>query len=67
MEPTDKQIEDLIARLDSFMEEGGGHMEVHVANENSLETVKVTTTNTSECRPGKSACSIPTAPIEPEE
>lgn len=67
MEPDQKQIDDIIARLDSFMEQGGGHMEVHIEDEDTMETVQVTTTNTSECRSGNSACSIPTPKVDMDE
>ncbi len=56
-----KQAEDIVNMIDSFMSEGGGHMNVTVQNDGkvSLEkTVKVT--NSLECAKGDMACSVPT-------
>jgi hypothetical protein len=60
MDFTPEQIDDLVARLDSFMENGGGHMNVQVDETQNIEFVKVNKTNSTECSSGDTACSVPT-------
>ncbi len=60
-----KKIDDIVAMLDSFMSESGGHMEIRVEDDGSVHTdetfVKsVTTKNSLDCREGDMACSVPT-------
>ncbi len=57
----DKQADDIVNMIDSFMSEGGGHINVTVNNEGNIsleKTVKVT--NSLECAKGDMACSVPT-------
>lgn len=59
-EPDESQIADLINMLDSFMEEGGGHMNV-ICDENGLAGEKVVETyRSADCGRGNMACSVPT-------
>ena len=54
-----KQIDDLVSMLDSFMESGGGHMNIDA---DTLQETTVTTTQCNECSTGKfaTACAVPT-------
>lgn len=54
-----KQIDDLVAMLDSFMENGGGHMNVDA---DELQNTTVATSQCNECSTGKfaTACAVPT-------
>ncbi len=61
----EKQIDDIVAMLDDFMGNNGGHMDIRVQDDGSVHTdvtiaKTVTTTNSLECREGEMACSIPT-------
>ena len=57
----DKQIDDIIAMIDSFMTENGGHMNISVNNNGETKLNKNTkTTNSLECAAGDLACQIPT-------
>lgn len=55
------KIDDLVAMLDQFMNNGGGHMNVLHNEEASSEDVvpTVDTKKSNECQPNM-ACSIPT-------
>lgn len=55
----DKKIDDLVALLDNFMENGGGHMNVQ-ADDNIVEEVTVETFNSISCSSGNMACGVPT-------
>lgn len=54
-----KQIDDLVSMLDSFMENGGGHMNVDA---DELQNTTVATSQCNECSTGKfaTACAVPT-------
>lgn len=54
-----KQVDDLVSMLDSFMENGGGHMNVDV---DAAADTTVKTSQCSECSTGKfaTACAVPT-------
>lgn len=53
----EQRINDLIAKLDSFMEQGGGHMNVQVSD--LADEVNVETYNSLICN-SNMACSVPT-------
>ncbi len=55
----EKKIDDLVALLDGFMENGGGHMNVQIDNDET-EEVTVKTFNSLSCSNGNMACAIPT-------
>ena len=59
-----KSVDELIAMIDGFMTEGGGHMNVRVANDGSVHTdtasVQMTTMNSLDCADGNMACKVPT-------
>lgn len=54
-----KKIDDLVSMLDSFMENGGGHMNVDA---DELQNTTVATSQCNECSTGKfaTACAVPT-------
>jgi len=54
-----KQIDDLVAMLDNFMENGGGHMNVQVDNPEDVGEAKIETFNSLICS-GNMACNQPT-------
>lgn len=54
-----KTIDDIIAMLDGFTSENGGHMNVFVNNDN-LEQKQVETANSLECSSNDMACGVPT-------
>lgn len=57
----DKQADDIINMIDSFMQNGGGHMNVTVKDDGSVSLDKqVKVTNSLECAEGNMACSVPT-------
>lgn len=57
---TDEQrIDDLIAILDGFMGDGGGHMNVEVDNLDNDSEVAIETFNSLICN-GNMACAVPT-------
>ena len=57
----EQQIDDLVSLLDSFMEKGGGHMNVDAATLEDAQ-IQVETTQCNECSTGKwaTACAVPT-------
>ncbi|BBF44502.1 hypothetical protein lbkm_3215 [Lachnospiraceae bacterium KM106-2] len=55
----DKKVEDIVAMLDNFMQNGGGHMNITVQDTQS-ETIKINTFKSSDCAAGNMACSVPT-------
>lgn len=62
------QIDDLVSLLDSFMVNGGGHMNVDTdIHEN--KKMEVNTTKCNECSTGKwsTACAVPTFMDEESE
>ncbi len=63
----EKQIDDLVNMIDSFMANNGGHMNVTVdkagninANEEGIDEVSVKTMNSLDCAEGDLACQVPT-------
>lgn len=56
---SEKQIDDLVAMLDKFVSEGGGHMNVEVENPEHMENIQVETTNSNCCQKNM-ACQVPT-------
>lgn len=59
MKKTEEQIDDLVAMLDGFVENGGGHMNVRVEDPEELSSINVETFNTAFCSDNM-ACSVPT-------
>lgn len=51
----EKQIDDIVSMLDHFMDGGGGHMDIRFDSKGK----RVTVTNSTDCRTGNLACSIP--------
>ncbi len=60
MEPNQKKIEDIVAMLDSFMAEGGGHMNITEGTGSEDTEKTVTTMGCLDCAAGNLACSVPT-------
>lgn len=63
--PSEKQIDDIVSMLDSFMAENGGHMNIRVSDDGTVSTEKtmaktVTTMKSLDCAAGNLACSVPT-------
>lgn len=57
----DKKIEDLVAMLDQFMSNGGGHLNVTNNGADSSDVVKkVTKMGSLDCASGNLACQVPT-------
>ena len=64
-DPKEQQIDDIVSMLDSFMNGNGGHMNIHVAKDGTINTDQtmsktVTTTNSLDCAEGDFACRVPT-------
>lgn len=56
-----EQIDDIVSMLDSFMEKGGGHMNVEVNNKNASSSDKVVEElGCSDCAKGNLSCHVPT-------
>lgn len=54
-------LDDIVAMIDSFMLNEGGHMNISFdGNRNTVLDKQVTTTPSLECTPGSMACSVPT-------
>lgn len=58
MEKNDKRIDDIIAMLDGFTTNNGGHMNITVNNDNIEKQVDIA--NSLDCANGNMACKIPT-------
>lgn len=63
----EKQIDDLVNMIDSFMSNNGGHMNVTVddngnivTDSDELDEVSVKTMNSLDCASGDLACNVPT-------
>ena len=59
-----KQIDDIVAMLDQFMGNNGGHMNIRVDKDGTIATEEarsktVTQTNSLDCAEGDMACKIP--------
>jgi hypothetical protein len=58
---TDKQADDIVNMIDSFMSNGGGHINVTVNNDGEVTLdKKVSVANSLDCAKGDMACSVPT-------
>lgn len=59
----EKQINDIVSMLDHFMGGGGGHMDIRFdskeTGDHEVQGKTVTVTNSTDCRTGNLACSIP--------
>ena len=55
----DKRIDDIIAMLDNFTEQNGGHMNINV-NSDDIDSKKIDTANSLDCSSGNMACKVPT-------
>ena len=53
----DPRIDDIVAMLDQFIADGGGHMNIQVEEDGSIK--QEIRTNSSECASGDLACKIP--------
>lgn len=61
MSSKEKQIDDIVAMLDQFMSESGGHMNIQVSPDGAVTAEKtVETANSLECSKGDMACKVPT-------
>lgn len=65
MQNSDKRIDDIVDMLDSFMEKNGGHMNIKVNSDGSINTNEtdsktVSVSKSLDCMEGKTACSAPT-------
>lgn len=63
--PNEKQIDDIVSMLDQFMSGNGGHMNIQVAEDGTINAEKttaktITTTNSADCASGDLACKVPT-------
>jgi hypothetical protein len=64
-DPKDKQIDDIVSMLDEFMSGNGGHMNIRVAENGTINADKtlaktINTTSSSDCAEGDMACKVPT-------
>ncbi|MCR5517582.1 MAG: hypothetical protein K6F17_03325 [Lachnospiraceae bacterium] len=57
----DAKIDEIVGMLDSFMDKGGGHMNVAVADAQAKADVQ--TMNSNECAGQNMACKVPTLHI----
>ncbi|WP_077613194.1 hypothetical protein [Clostridium sp. Marseille-P2415] len=63
--PKEKQIDDIVSMLDQFMAGNGGHMNISVSEDGTVNADKtmaksVTTMKSMDCAAGDLACRIPT-------
>jgi len=57
----DKKVDDIVAMLDQFMGDNGGHMNITVHSDGTVNAEKtVQKTNSLECAAGDMACKVPT-------
>ncbi len=64
-DPKNKQIDDIVSMLDEFMTGNGGHMNIRVTEDGTINADKtmaktVTTMNSTDCADGDQACNVPT-------
>lgn len=64
-DPKDKQIDDIVSMLDEFMTGNGGHLNIRVDKDGTVNADKtmaktITTTSSSDCAEGDQACKVPT-------
>lgn len=60
-----RQIDDIVSMIDAFMAGNGGHMNITVDSEGTVNTKEtysktVTQMNSSDCAAGNMACNVPT-------
>ncbi len=55
-----KQIDDIIAMLDKFVSNGGGHMNISMDESEDQNNVSVTTYKSNDCTGKNMACAVPT-------
>lgn len=57
----EEKIDDIVAMIDQFMSNNGGHMNIQVDASGTVTAEKtVQTTNSLECAAGDMACKVPT-------
>lgn len=56
----DKRIDDIIAMLDGFTTQNGGHMNIEVNENSDVSSKTIDTANSLECASGDMACKVPT-------
>lgn len=61
----EQTIDDIVAMLDNFTDRGGGHMNISVKSDGSVETQEfeakdVEVANSLDCAKGNLACNVPT-------
>jgi hypothetical protein len=61
-----EQINEIVAMLDQFMDEGGGHMNIKVDETLTTDRVQVQTFNSTACQQGM-ACQVPTIEFEGDD
>lgn len=54
-----KKIDDIVAMLDNFVTNGGGHMNLQI-DDNESEDVIIETYKSTDCSTGNMACKVPT-------
>lgn len=64
-DPKEKQIDDIVSMLDQFMAGNGGHMNIRVSEDGTVNADKtmaksVTTMKSMDCAAGDLACRVPT-------
>lgn len=58
---SDPKVDDIVAMIDQFMANNGGHMNIRVDADGAVTAEKtVETTNSLECAAGDMACKVPT-------
>ncbi len=60
-----KQVDELVAMLDHLMQQGGGHVNVTVEEDDA--SMRVETTKSTDCSNGEMACAQPTEYFEEEQ
>lgn len=60
MEENQQKIDEIIAMLDGFMSEGGGHMNITEDTLADAAEKSVTTLGCLDCAAGNLACAVPT-------
>ncbi len=60
----DQKIDDLVAMIDQFMSNNGGHMNVTAEDNGNIQmdtaSVKISTMHSLDCAAGDLACKVPT-------
>lgn len=55
----EKEIQELIDMIDSFMTKGGGHLEISATEGADMATPEITISQTNDCLAGDKACKLP--------